>query len=68
MQAGRSFTAFFLLAIITSPAVGQVIPANRITYFTMAGYPGKIPVYLLVKNITNFGGNGNGTSTNYFAL
>lgn len=68
MKVVRYFTAFFLLAIITASAVAQVIPANRITDFTMVGYPGKIPVYPLVKNIINFGGTGNGTSTNDLAL
>ena len=68
METGKYFLGFLLLIIITFSAIGQVIPVNRITDFTTAGYQGNIPVYPLVKNIIDFGGNGNGSSTNDLAL
>ena len=68
MKAYKYFTAFVLWIFFTSTTLAQVIPVNRITDWTMTGYPGKILVYPLKVNITNFGGNGNGTSTNDLAL
>ena len=68
MQRANYFTVFFLLTIITVSVCAQVIPVNRITDWTLAGYPGKIPVYPLVKNITDYGGTGNSTHANDQAL
>ena len=68
MKTGGYFSSVFLLAIITASVFGQVIPVDRITDWTLAGYPNKIPVYSPIKNITNFGGNGDGISTNDLAL
>ncbi len=68
MERGKYFTALLLLTIITVNTCAQVIPVNRITDWSMAGYPGKIPVYPLVININDYGGMGNSTSANDQAL
>ena len=46
----------------------QVIPFSRRVDWTLAGYHGSIPVYSNVRSITDYGGSGNGNSSNDLAL
>ena len=46
----------------------QIIPEERITDWSHAGYRGVIPVYDSIKNIIDFGGSGNGLTANDIAL
>ncbi|MFT3911966.1 MAG: glycosyl hydrolase family 28-related protein [Ferruginibacter sp.] len=58
-----------LIAVLFSfNSLSQVISAARSTNWGLAGYNGTIPVYPVIKNITDFGGSGNGTTTNDAAL
>jgi Pectate lyase superfamily protein len=58
----------FFLTVITHCTLSQVIPSSRNTDWTLAGYHGTIPVYPVVKNITDYGGSGNGVIGNDLAL
>lgn len=42
----------------------QVLPPGRSTNWVTAGYPGNTPVYDAVRNIMDYGGNGNGSTAN----
>ncbi|MEJ7588966.1 MAG: glycosyl hydrolase family 28-related protein [Ferruginibacter sp.] len=64
---GCYFLSFFL-AIISFQSRSQIIPASRSTDWTLAGYNGIIPVYTLIRNITDYGGSGNGITPNGTAL
>src|SRR4026209_3034448 len=68
MKYGHYFILSFFLIIITYSAWPQVIPSSRRVDWTLAGYHGSIPVYPVVKNITDFGGSGNGITVNDPAL
>jgi len=60
--------AILFLTVITHGAWCQVIPSFRSTDWTKAGYRGAIPVYPVVKNITDYGGSGDGFTLNDAAL
>lgn len=68
MKHSSYFILSFLLSIISYCNYAQVIPSSRSADWTLAGYHGTIPVYSTVKNITDFGGSGNGTTANDPAL
>ncbi|MEO8765498.1 MAG: glycosyl hydrolase family 28-related protein [Ginsengibacter sp.] len=60
--------AIFFLTNTTFSVTSQVIPSSRSTDWKLAGYHGVIPVYPLVKNITEFGGSGDGITSNDLPL
>ena len=64
----RYSAMMFLICLFTGSAWSQVIPASRATDWTPAGYRGDIPQYANEVDITNFGGSGNGVTTNDLAL
>ena len=68
MERGKYFMVVLLLTLVTATVCAQVIPVYRITDWSKAGYPGKIPAYPVVKNITDYGGTGNSTNANDQAL
>lgn len=58
----------FLLIAIAQFAIAQTIPTSRTTLWKKAGHDGLYPKNVTHLNITNFGGNGNGTTDNSAAL
>lgn len=58
----------FYFVVITPTVVAQIIPANRVVDWTLAGFKGSMPVYSRVVNITSFGGLGNGQISSDGAL
>jgi hypothetical protein len=56
------------LTLLTSTIKAQTIPENRRVDWTAAGYQGSKPTYSNVRNITNFGGSGDGVAPNDAAL
>lgn len=57
-----------ILIILPLFVFAQILSPNRSTNWTKAGYPGNTPVYNTVKNILDYGGNGNGSMANDVAL
>lgn len=64
----RCYYMLCFMLVIGSHALCQNLPAFRTADWTNAGYKGNIPVYTIVKNILDFGGNGNGIAMNDVAL
>src|SRR5690349_87998 len=60
--------SLFLLIFLHQLLFAQVIPADRRTDWTLAGYRDTIPTYSNEVNITSFGGVGDGVTTNNTAL
>jgi len=56
------------MLLLSHNTLSQVLPPGRSTNWTTAGYPGSTPVYDTVKNIIDYGGNGNGIALNDAAL
>ncbi|MEO5892092.1 MAG: glycosyl hydrolase family 28-related protein [Ferruginibacter sp.] len=67
-KTGLFFNINFLLTLCAVNINAQVIPPSRSTDWSLAGYHGTIPVYSITKNITDYGGSGNGATDNYPAL
>jgi hypothetical protein len=62
---------YMLLLALTmhiNDAVCQILQQSRSTVWTNAGYKSNIPVYDTIRNITDYGGNGNGIAANDTAL
>ena len=68
MKNWNYFIISFFLSAISYEASSQVIPSSRRADWTLAGYHGTIPVYSTVKNITDYGGSGDGITVNDLAL
>lgn len=68
MRCYGSFIKLLFLLLLNSNLSSQILPPGRSTNWTIAGYPGNIPVYDTIKNIIDFGGNGNGVGLNDAAL
>ncbi|HPH92391.1 MAG TPA: glycosyl hydrolase family 28-related protein [Ferruginibacter sp.] len=68
MRCTGSYIIPLFLLILNSNSFSQVLPPGRSTDWSMAGYPGNIPFYDTVRNIVDFGGNGNGIAVNDAAL
>lgn len=67
MKASGYWMAVLLFSV-THSLYSQILPAARSTNWSLAGYPGNIPVYATIRNIMDYGGNSNGTAANDVAL
>ena len=64
-----AFLRILLLILVLSQTVSaQIIPADRRTDWSLAGYRDSIPVYSTLVNIAFFGGVGDGVTSNNTAL
>ena len=68
MKHRNFFIVSFFLTVTAYCSWSQVIPSSRRADWTLAGYHGTIPVYSTVKNITDYGGSGDGITVNDLAL
>lgn len=62
------YCTVILLFFFISPVCSQMLPAERGTNWSIAGFPGNIPVYPATRNIMDYGGNGNAVAANDAAL
>ena len=68
MKHSNYFILSFVISLTTYCTWSQVIPSSRRADWTLAGYHGTIPVYSTIKNITDYGGSGDGITVNDPAL
>ena len=57
-----------ILNIQTSPLFAQVIPADRLTNWSNAGYPDSIPDPTVVLDVMNYGAVADGVTDDYLAI
>ena len=64
----KQFTLLCFFFLIFSISNAQVIPADRFTDWSGAGYPDSIPEPTLILDVTTFGAVGDGVTDNFSAV
>ena len=59
------YLTLILVAAIHSGLMAQTLPSHRISDWQEAGYPGPLPDYATILDVTNYGALGDGTTDDY---